>query len=209
MEPIDERSRRWDAAYVARGSRELSWYQVTPRVSLELIDLLGVHPETAVIDVGGGASTVVDRLVERGFCDVAVLDVSTAALDEVRGRLGRMAGVRLVQEDVLSWRPGRRFGLWHDRALFHFLVDPADRAGYLRTLLSAVEPGGLVVLATFAADGPERCSGLPVRRYSVGALAAELGGRFELLAARREEHVTPRGAIQPFTWVAGRLRSSA
>jgi len=114
--------------------------------------------------------------------------------------------VRCVREDVLEWQPDRSYGLWHDRAVLHFLVDDVGRDRYLETLRRTLASGGALIVGTFAADGPETCSGLPVRRYSTDELVAALGGSFELLESRREEHVTPRGAVQPFTWVAGRLR---
>jgi hypothetical protein len=113
--------------------------------------------------------------------------------------------VRCVRADLLAWEPDGLYDLWHDRAVFHFLVDASDRARYVATLRKALGPGGRVIVATFADDGPETCSGLPVRRYSAADLVAELGEAFELVDTRREEHLTPRGAIQPFTWVAGRL----
>ena len=113
--------------------------------------------------------------------------------------------MRCVRADILEWDPDRRFGLWHDRAVFHFLVTDADRARYLGTLRRALAPGGALIVGTFAADGPETCSGLPVQRYSAEELSASLGESFEPLESRREEHITPRGAVQAFTWVAGRL----
>jgi trans-aconitate methyltransferase len=183
---------------------DVSWYQSAPRVSLELIETLGIDRDAAVIDVGGGASNLVDHLVEQGFRDVSVLDVSAVALAEGRRRLGDEAPVAWLREDLLGWEPTRRFDLWHDRAVFHFLVSPDDRERYLRILRSAIRDTGFVVLGTFAPDGPERCSGLPVTRYSVEDLAHLL--RLDVLVTRREEHTTPGGAIQPFTWVAGRLR---
>jgi hypothetical protein len=173
---------------------------------LELIETLGVGREAAVIDVGGGASKLVDHLIERGFSDLSVLDVSPAALAEGRRRLAARAPVVWLCEDLLVWRPERRFELWHDRAVFHFLVSPDERDTYLRALHSAVGANGFVVLGTFAPDGPPSCSGLPVARYSVAELTDLLGPRFELLGTRREEHTTPKGVIQPFTWVAGRVR---
>lgn len=204
----EEQARYWDAAYAGRGARGVSWYQAEPRVSLELIDTLAVGKEDALIDVGGGASTLVDHLVGRGFTDLAVLDVSVAALTEARNRVGEAAPVTWLQEDVSRWRPERRFTLWHDRAVFHFLVTTEDRDAYLRTLRSALRDNGLVVVATFAPDGPEVCSGLPVARYSPADLATLLGAQFELLLTRREEHITPGGMVQPFTWVAGRMRAA-
>jgi hypothetical protein len=174
---------------------------------LELIETLAIERGAAVVDVGGGASNLVDHLIERGFSDLSVLDVSRAGLAEGRRRLEAEAPVVWLCEDLLVWRPARRSDLWHDRAVFHFLVSPDERDTYLRTLRSAVGGDGFVVLGTFAADGPPRCSGLPVARYSVADLTELLGPRFELLATRREEHMTPKGAIQPFAWVAGRIQA--
>jgi hypothetical protein len=193
----------WDAVYDRDDLSTLSWHQREPVVSLELIDALGVGPGEAVVDVGGGASRLAGRLLDRGFADVTVLDVAAGALEASRRRLGAHAGqVTWVREDVRSWRPGRRFGLWHDRALFHFFVDPDDRRRYVETLRSALEPGGAVVIATFALDGPETCSGLPVERYDAAGLASVPGPGFELVRSGREEHVTPGGRVQAFTWAA-------
>lgn len=202
----DEQAGRWDAAYAQSGIEGVSWYQPVPAVSLELIEALGVPRTAAVIDVGGGASHLADNLVRRGFSDVTVLDIAGSALDASRQRIGAHANVSFVQADLLAWRPSRRYDLWHDRAVYHFLVTDEDRETYARTLRKALIPGGAVILATFAADGPATCSGLPVRRYSIDDLGEILGGTFDRLQARREEHITPRGSIQPFTWVAGRIR---
>lgn len=199
-----ERARHWDAAYTRRGAAGVSWYQAEASISLDLIDALGVRRDAAVVDVGGGASVFAERLVARGFSDVSVLDLSSEALAEGRRHAGEGAPIHWLVEDVLVWRPERRFDVWHDRAVFHFLVDPADRETYLETLRFALQADGVVVLGTFAEDGPERCSGLPVARYSVAELAELLGAEFELVATRREEHVTPGGVTQAFAWVAGR-----
>lgn len=204
MGESSERERHWDAAYGSAGPSEVSWYQPRPSVSLELVGALGVAPEAPVIDVGGGTSTLADELLGRDFSDVTVLDVSRVALDAVRRRLAGLP-VELVHADVLRWRPRRSYGLWHDRAVLHFLVAHADRRRYLDRLQEAVRPEGFVIVGTFAPDAPPRCSGLPVARYAPDELASLLGERFELLEVRREEHVTPRGTVQPFTWVAGRL----
>jgi hypothetical protein len=196
----------WDTAYRDRGEAGVSWYQPTANVSLDLIDRLAIPSDAGVIDIGGGASPLVDGLIARGFSDLTVLDVSTRALETVRLRLGAGASVVLVRADLLEWKPQRRYDLWHDRAVFHFLVAEHDRGTYLRFLRSSLVNGGTVILATFAADGPEYCSGLPVSRYGPDELARALGGDFVILDAEREEHVTPGGVIQPFTWVAARLR---
>lgn len=198
-----ERARHWDAAYAARAVGEESWYQAVPAVSLALIGALGTPSDAAVIDVGGGTATLADHLLERGFSDVTVLDVSAAALEELRGRPGA-SRARLVHADLLEWQPDRRYDVWHDRAVFHFLVSEEDRRAYERVLTAALASEGVVIIATFAPDGPEVCSGLPVARYSPDALFRVLGDGFEPVEARREVHTTPRGATQPFTWVAAR-----
>jgi SAM-dependent methyltransferase len=198
------RASHWDAAYRDHGSAGVSWFQVEPTVSLELIRAAHVPRSCAVVDVGGGASVLVDRLLGAGYTDVTVLDVSSVALGEARGRLGPDAPACWVHGDVLEWRPSRPYGLWHDRAVFHFLTGRAERDVYLSTLADALEPGGVVILGTFAQDGPHHCSGLPVARYSVDSLVAVLGTAFTVVEARRELHLTPWGAEQPFTWVAAR-----
>ncbi len=154
--------------------------------------------------MGGGSSFLVDMLVGEGRRDVTVLDHSGVALDTVRARTGADPRVSLVQGNLLEWTPPRRYDLWHDRAVFHFLVEPGERAGYLERLQVALRPGGTVILATFAPDGPASCSGLPVARYSPADLVAVLGPGFRVIEAFREEHVTPTGVTQPFSWVATR-----
>lgn len=203
------RADHWEAAYSTRGVDGVSWYQAVPGVSLELVAALGVPRAGAVIDVGGGASWLVDELVARGIRDVTVLDLSASALEATRRRLPADVPVSWVEADVLVWEPERRFDLWHDRAVFHFLVAASDRERYVATMRRAVAPGGRVIVGAFAEDGPELCSGLPVCRYSGASLGAALGDAFELQETRRERHVTPRGAVQPFTWVAGSLSRSA
>jgi SAM-dependent methyltransferase len=198
----ETRAGHWDATYAERGAEDVSWFQSEPHTSLALFDAVGVHRDAAVVDVGGGASALVDRLVARGYVDLTVLDISPVALDLARDRVGDAAKVEWVASDVLTWGPDRHYDLWHDRAVFHFLTDPRDRAAYLATLTAAV-PTGAVILATFAPDGPDSCSGLPVARYGPDELADLLAG-FDVVEARRDVHVTPWGAEQPFTFVAAR-----
>ena len=198
------RREHWEGVYEQKEPDSVSWYEETPAVSLELIGELGVTPDASVIDVGGGASRLVDEIVARGHLDVTVLDVSERALDYGRRRLAERVGVTWLCQDLLSFEPERKYDLWHDRAVFHFLVAAADRERYLEVVRSALLPGGLVIVATFAADGPESCSGLPVARYDPDGLAAVLGEGFETVLTRRHEHKTPSGAVQPFTWVAAR-----
>ena len=176
-------------------------------MSLEMIGLTGIGPQEAVLDVGGGTSPLAGALLARGFADVTVLDLSEVALQTSRARLGPAdARVRWVHADILDWIPDRTYGLWHDRAVFHFLVDAEDRERYVTTARSAVRPGGSVVVGTFAEDGPATCSGLPVARYDTQALADAFGAGFALVGSRRHEHRTPGGSVQPFTWVAMRRR---
>ena len=166
----------WDGIYRQRAPTELTWYQRQPRVSLDLLDALGVTPDQAVVDVGGGTSTLAAHLVERGFGDVTVLDLSAAALAAAAESMGERGGeVHWLEQDVLTWRPERHYQAWHDRAVFHFLVDEARRLAYLATLRAALDGGGAVVVGTFAADGPQQCSGLPVCRYAPEDLASEDG----------------------------------
>lgn len=203
-----DRSQHWAEVYTRRGDTLVSWYAPEPGMSLELIDAGAADPRLPAVDVGAGASRLVDALLVRGFADVTALDVSDDGLAHARSRLdvagmgAAAAGVHWTVTDLLDWRPDRRFGLWHDRAVFHFLTDPADRARYRDLLTEALAPGGLVVVGTFADDGPESCSGLPTARYGPEELAVELGDGLTVLAQRREEHRTPAGGSQMFTWLA-------
>jgi trans-aconitate methyltransferase len=196
------RRTHWDAVYDTRGEDGVSWYQSVPTFTLELLKEAGTEPDAAVIDLGGGASVVVDHLLAGGYTDISVLDVSRVALDRTIARLGDDAQrIHWLHRDIFEWAPERRFNLWHDRAVFHFLVEEDERSAYVRTLLAGLAPGGRVIVATFDEDGPTHCSGLPVVRYGAEDLAAVFAPHLELVTSRREEHTTPAGLIQPFTWV--------
>jgi SAM-dependent methyltransferase len=172
-------------------------------MSLRMLDAARITPADSVIDVGGGASPLAGVLLERGFGDLTVLDISAAAIEHARRRLGPRADqVHWLAADIRSWRPARRYAAWHDRAVFHFLTAEPDRQDYRRALAAGTAPGAVAVVGCFAPDGPRQCSGLPVARYGPGDFAAELGSDWELVAQDREEHVTPVGLAQPFTWVA-------
>jgi SAM-dependent methyltransferase len=200
----------WEQVYASRAADQVSWFQRVPEVSLALVRQAGIEPGSPIVDVGAGASTLVDELLVAGYSDATLLDLSDAALQVARARMGAAPKVKYVAGDVTQWEPPRQFALWHDRAVFHFLVDDAARAAYRRTLAKALGPRGKAILATFALDGPERCSGLPVRRYSVATLAAELGDVLSPLDTRQEVHVTPSGAKQSFVYVLfKRLPSSS
>ena len=193
----------WETVYRGNETDALSWYQAEPVMSLQMLDLLGVTPGSGVIDIGGGASLLVDRLLARGFGDLAVLDISDAALQAARLRVGDDARVAWIVGDILSWEPTRRYDLWHDRAVFHFLSGQ-EVEEYREVMRRGLAPGGSVVMATFAPDGPEWCSGLPVTRYSAEQLGMALGSGYHIVEQRREVHTTPAGAVQPFTWIAAR-----
>lgn len=207
---MTERQEHWDSTYAERGEDQVSWYETDPTFSLEMLDALRVTAGHSVLDVGGGASRLVDRLLTRGFVDLAVLDISPQALELAQRRLGHLAAaVKWWPVELLSWQPPRRFDVWHDRAVFHFLVDPDEQERYRWCLQAAVRPGGHVVVGTFAHDGPDHCSGLPVARYSPEQLVEALGAdQLRVVKTRREVHRTPGGAAQPFTWV-GLQRASA
>jgi len=194
----------WDEVYRRMSPGQLSWYQAEASTSLAFIETLALPRDAALLDVGGGTSTLVDALVSLGYSDTSVLDVSEVALAGARERVGSTRAVTWLRQDLLTWRPARRYALWHDRAVFHFLVEPEQRAAYLRALDAAVEGGGHVVIATFATDGPVQCSGLPVVRYDALSLARALGPQFAVVDTRRQEHLTPGGLVQPFTWVIAR-----
>jgi SAM-dependent methyltransferase len=193
------RKTHWENVYTTKGEKEVSWFQENPAPSLELTALAGLSADATVIDIGGGASRFVDALVERKIGQITVLDLSAAALDAAKARLGdRGAGVKWVVADVTTWEPSQTYDLWHDRAAFHFLTDASDRSAYVRHLKKAVRSGGCVILGTFALDGPERCSGLPIMRYDEGMLGAILGTDFRLIDFRRHDHTTPWGVVQRF-----------
>jgi trans-aconitate methyltransferase len=193
------RQRHWESVYATKGESEVSWFQETPALSLELIRFIGAIRSSGIIDIGGGASRLADGLVSQGFEDVTVLDLSAAALASARSRMGDKANrVTWIAADVTIWEPSRTYDVWHDRAAFHFLTDPEDQAAYVARLRRALRPGGHAIIGTFALDGPERCSGLVVSRHDAGSLAATLGGGFELINTRRHEHLTPWGTPQRF-----------
>jgi hypothetical protein len=197
----DDRRAHWESVYELNQVDSVSWYQQEPLVSLELVDILGIDKDAGVVDVGGGASVLVDFLLSRGFTDLTVLDISDTALHASRERVGADTHVTWLAHNVLTWEPARTYGLWHDRAVFHFLL-PDEIKIYQDLIRRSVAPGGSVIMATFAPDGPEWCSGLPVTRYNADQLGEVLGDKFTVVEQRREVHTTPGGALQPFTWIA-------
>ena len=205
-----DRKAHWETVYGTKRPDQVSWYQREATLSLTLIRRAVPDVAARIIDVGGGASTLVDGLLGAGYSHVTVLDVSRAALDQARARLVHAATrVQWIEADVLSAPlPDAAFDLWHDRAVFHFLTEEKDRGTYVAQMRRALRPRGHAVVATFADDGPTRCSGLPVARYSVDALHAEFGSAFQLVDSTREEHITPAGGTQSFVYCLLRLVGS-
>jgi SAM-dependent methyltransferase len=197
----------WEQVYQTKAPTEVSWFQAKPLLSLELIRTAAPDHAAGIIDVGGGASRLVDELLAEGYADVSVLDVSDAALARSKERLGSLAeAVDWLVADITAWRPARTWDVWHDRAVFHFLTEPAQQDAYIAVLRQATRSGAAIVIATFALDGPERCSGLVVQRYSPQTLAERLGSAFALVEERSERHVTPGGSIQRFAYAVLRRR---
>ena len=189
----------WENVYAVKGETDVSWFQENPETSLQLIAKLPISLSDGIIDIGGGASRLVDNLIERTFTNLAVLDLSAAALDVARKRLGaRAAEIDWIVADITRWKPERRYCLWHDRAAYHFLIEAADRQSYMDCLREAVEPGGFAIIGTFAPDGPERCSGLRIMRYDANIVSHDLGQDFVLIDHQRHDHMTPAGVVQKF-----------
>jgi SAM-dependent methyltransferase len=196
---IPDRQAHWQNVYQTKGERDVSWFQETPEISLDLIRATGAGAAASIVDIGGGASRLADALLEAGYRSITILDLSEQALATSRARLGvRAAGVNWVVADVTNWQPTGAFDVWHDRAAFHFLTEPKDRLAYGECVRKAVRPGGHVIVGTFALDGPERCSGLPVVRHDERSIGEMLGSSFRLAESRRHEHQTPGGATQRF-----------
>ncbi len=198
---MTDRKTHWEKVYLQKPPDELSWRQAEPRLSLELIRASGLPKDAAILDVGGGASTLVDYLLAEGYCNLSVLDVSAAALGHARQRLGKRAeNVTWLEADITRFGPARPYALWHDRAAFHFLSEAEDRARYVGALERSLLPNAHVIIAAFAVGGPEKCSGLNVRQYDAERLRAELGAGFTLLEEQAEDHLTPTGKRQAFRY---------
>ena len=194
-----DRQAHWQGVYSSKNETEVSWFEQSPAISLELIHRSGVDTGASIIDIGGGASRLVDALLDDGYRAISILDLSGKALSVARTRLGpRASQVTWIESDVTQWEPEQKYDLWHDRAAFHFLTDPTERRAYVERLTRGTSPGSQVIVGTFALDGPDRCSGLPVARHDANSLKQVLGKSFELKQTRPYEHRTPGGGIQRF-----------
>ena len=203
-----ERQAHWNTVFTTKADNQVSWFEPRPDASLELIEGARLRPEARILDVGGGTSRLIDHLLDAGYRDLTLLDVSDAALQRVRTRLGaRGDRVRFICADIAQWEPDAVFDLWHDRAALHFLTAESERQHYASAVRRAVRAGGVVVLGTFAVSGPERCSGLPVQRYDAAAMQQMLGDEFRLEAAFESDHMTPSRTVQRFQFA--RFRRAA
>lgn len=202
------RKEHWDHVFETKGPTELSWFQPVPSRSMAMIRDTGVPAEAPIIDIGAGVSTLVDVLLSSDYSNISVLEISNSAIAECRMRIGDDASkVKWLQTDVLEWTPKGRYYLWHDRAVFHFMTDQAQANKYLDTLRMALVPGGYFVLATFGPEGPDRCSGFDVHRYSIEELSQLLENDFELKSYVLEDHTTPTGNVQQYLYSAWRMNS--
>lgn len=191
----------WNAVYSKKTEAELSWHQDNPSVALDLMKMIDLTVRSSVIDVGAGTSRLMDKLLDLGISDLSALDLSESALAAARVRLSeRETSVKWIVEDITRWEPSRTYDIWHDRAVFHFLVTAKDRDAYIQRLSRSLIPGGHAIIATFALDGPEKCSGLPVARYSPITLAKTLGSGFSLVGHKAYLHHTPWGSRQSFQY---------
>lgn len=202
-----DRQSHWQAVYLTKGEQQVSWSQADPQPSLHLIESVASGRDASIVDVGSGASRLVDALLASGFHDVTLLDLSEAALASARERIGAASdAVHWIVGDATVWQPQQAFDIWHDRAAFHFLVEQRDRTAYLDRMIHGVAADGHAIIGTFALDGPEKCSGLPVRRYDPALLAETVGEGFELIAHEPHRHVTPWDTIQSFQFSVLRRR---
>jgi SAM-dependent methyltransferase len=195
---VGEIPEHWEGVYQTKAEAEVSWFEDRPQVSLDLITSTGATPDAVIADIGAGSSRLVDCLLDQGFRQITALDLSETALVKTRARLPDDVPVTWVVGNVLDWQSSGHFDVWHDRAAFHFLTEPADQEAYLRVMDQALESGGHAIIGTFAPDGPEKCSGLPVARYDAALLSEQLGPGYRLLTSIYHDHRTPWGAVQRF-----------
>ena len=204
---MTDRRAHWNETYSTKAENQVSWFQDKPDRSLDLITAAAPEHAAPIIDIGGGASRLADALLTLGYSDITVLDIAATGLSRTKARLGTQADkLSWVVADITQWQPQRSWRVWHDRAVFHFLTEPAAQDAYIAALKGGTAAESSVIMATFALNGPERCSGLPVQRYSALTLATRLGADFTLYAEGEESHATPFGTIQQFQYAAFRRR---
>lgn len=204
-----EQQNHWNNIYSTKSSEKVSWFQDHANQSLNLISETGVEKTASIIDVGGGASTLVDDLLKNGYENLTILDISESALGVAKNRLGESGkNIKWLVGDITEINlPKQNYDVWHDRAVFHFLNEKEQRISYIKNVFNSLKPGGHIIVSTFAEDGPLQCSGLPVSRYSADELHAEFGNKFKLIAHNKEKHITPAGNVQMFVYCYCRLES--
>lgn len=201
------RKEHWEKVYTTKTASEVSWYQPVPGESLQFIKELQIPKDAAIIDIGGGDSLLADHLLTLGYTDITVLDISAAAIERAKQRLGSAAGsVKWIVEDITAFKPERQYDCWHDRAAFHFLTGEEEVNRYLAIAGSAISPGGKIIIGTFSENGPEKCSGLPVQQYSETSLTARIKKWFEKIRCVQKEHITPFNTIQQFIFCSFKKR---
>lgn len=198
---MTSKKEHWDEVYSTKNVTEVSWYEPMPEVSLKCIADCKLEKDDAIIDIGGGDSFLAEFLLAKGFTNVTVLDISSKAIERAKIRLGEKADeIEWVVADALSFEPSRKYRLWHDRAAFHFLTSDEEVEQYIQKLRNSIEPGGFVILGTFSDKGPEKCSGLPIRQYSIGQMQKLFKDGFVCLNSKNIDHQTPSGGVQNFTF---------
>lgn len=198
---ISQRKAHWDKIYTSKDHKEVSWYQESPSISLALLKQIGVAEDDAIIDIGAGASTLVDALIEQGYEDISILDISDNALDIVKQRLADKADIpKYYTADVTEFSPARQFDVWHDRAVFHFLTQQSDKEKYVQRLSELLKPTGRAIIGTFSLNGPNQCSGLDIEQYDELMIAKLMGTQLELIDSCVDVHTTPGGATQEFMY---------
>ena len=196
-----ERKKHWNLIYESKDLQETSWFQPTPSDSLRFIEELNLQKSASIIDVGGGESLLVDHLLELGYSDISVLDVSAVAISKAKQRLGsRSKDINWIISDVLSFHPTRTYDLWHDRATFHFLTNESEIAKYIELAAKAIAQNGFLIIGTFSEHGPDRCSGLQVKQYSEIGLDLNFSNSFEKIHCDTVDHLTPSGELQSFVF---------
>lgn len=194
-----DKSSYWNQVYQTKGEANVSWFQTNPEPSSELIRRYTPDQSAAIIDIGGGASRLIDHLLADGFHNLTVMDISSEAIAIAGSRIGNKGDVvKWIVSDVTKWKPDDIYDMWHDRAVFHFLTDSLDQTAYIQNLKRALKPGGYFVIGTFALDGPEKCSGLPVMRHSPKTLQDLFGKEFLLIESQKHNHQTPFLSVQSF-----------
>ncbi len=196
-----ERKNHWENIYQTKELKDVSWYQRTPETSLNFIQLANLLRSAKIIDIGGGDSLLVDHLIDLGYLDITVLDISAKSLEKAKQRLGdRASNIHWIVADISNFRPSRKYDLWHDRAAFHFLTDETEIENYVKTVQLCIQPSGILIIGTFSEQGPKKCSGIEIKQYSETSIYERFMSYFERIQCMKVDHQTPSGSIQNFVF---------